>query len=316
MQRPVGTGIEYNVACKRPITAYRSIHHSNKGNWPIVFNRNDGYSDIKLKLPCGQCIGCRIEITQMWATRCVHESQMHTENSYITLTYNEESLPLNGSLYKPHFQKFMKRLRKEYGHQIRYYHCGEYGDELSRPHYHALLFGHSFQDKTFFKNENGNNHYISQELTKIWGKGHATIGDVTYQSSRYVAGYIQKKLTGQKSNGHYKGHQIEYATGSRNPGIGQPFYEKYKDDMFNIGRVILMDNRQVKIPRYYEELLKKEDPKRYRRYKALQKPGLPGTDIYNPEKTEERLRKRELYQTLTYKQKNTRSLENGKNIFS
>jgi hypothetical protein len=43
----------------------------------------------------------------------LHEASLHIFNSFITLTYDPEHLPEDGSLNVLHFQKFMKRLRKK-----------------------------------------------------------------------------------------------------------------------------------------------------------------------------------------------------------
>ena len=115
-------------------------------------------------LPCGQCLGCRLKRSQEWATRVVHEAQMHDDqNAFITLTYQEAP----DGLVKQHFTAFMKKLRKTvYPKKIRFFMCGEYGKvypnndysspspppsvlgmvgrTLGRPHYHAIIFGHDF----------------------------------------------------------------------------------------------------------------------------------------------------------------------------
>lgn len=130
----------------------------------------------------------------MWAVRIVHEAQMWPQNSFITLTYRPEDLPQGGSLNVEHYQLFMKKLRaRNTGHKIRFFHCGEYGEKLSRPHYHAILFNYDFPDKKVFSEKNGNTIYTSELLEDIWGKGFCTIGDVTFQSAAYVARYVMKK---------------------------------------------------------------------------------------------------------------------------
>ncbi len=83
-----------------------------------------------LLLPCGQCIGCRLERSRQWAIRCVHEAQLYEENCFITLTYNDENLPTDNSLDKQHWVLFMKKFRKKIApHKIRFFMCGEYGED-------------------------------------------------------------------------------------------------------------------------------------------------------------------------------------------
>ncbi|WP_422851467.1 rolling circle replication-associated protein [Candidatus Ruthia endofausta] len=133
------------VACFHPLTAYCDYDST-----VIHFNSPLPY-ETTLLLPCGQCIGCRLERSHQWAIRCIHEASLYPDNSFITLTYDNDNLPSNRSLDKRHFQLFMKPLRKKYSHKkICFYHCGEYGDLHKRPHYHAILFNHHFEDRVPF----------------------------------------------------------------------------------------------------------------------------------------------------------------------
>lgn len=126
--------------------------------------------------------------------RCVHEAQLHEHNCFVTLTYNDESLPEHGTLYKPHLTDFWKRLRYHKG-EFRYYACGEYGENTKRAHYHACLFGIDFQDKKPFRRIGEHWLYISQELTEIWGHGNTSIGSLTFETAAYTARYVTKKLS-------------------------------------------------------------------------------------------------------------------------
>ena len=199
------------MACYYPMKAYRSQTVNPSGKRSIVFNKNQGFADMEVELPCGQCIGCRLERSRQWAIRMAHEAQLHEDNCFLTLTYNDENLPKHNSLKLKDFQKFMKRLRKAFGKKIRFFHCGEYGEKFQRPHYHAIIFGLDFKDKILFSEQNDQKLYISPTLNKIWGLGHATIGDVTFQSAAYVARYITKKITGDRAQDHY--NEINYETG-------------------------------------------------------------------------------------------------------
>ena len=152
-------------------------------------------SIFNLQLPCGQCVGCRLEYSRQWAMRCLDESKMHKENSFITLTYDQKHLPVDNSLDKRAFQLFMKRLRKRLDKRVRFYHAGEYGEKNGRPHYHAILFNFDFPDKKLHTIRNGYPVWISKSLDEIWGLGICEIGTVTYESAAYVARYIVDKLS-------------------------------------------------------------------------------------------------------------------------
>ena len=104
------------------------------------------------RFPCGQCMACRLNKQREKAMRIGHELQYHKESVFITLTYDPEHLPENGSLVKSDVQKFLKRLRKRLGvERVRYFLCGEYGELGNRPHYHLIVFGLSYNDTRIFE---------------------------------------------------------------------------------------------------------------------------------------------------------------------
>lgn len=145
-----------------------------------------------MTVSCGQCIGCRLERSRQWAVRCMHEKQMHDDACFITLTYDDDNLPFGETLVLSDWQKFMKRLVKKNG-PIRFYHCGEYGDDTNRPHYHAILFGYRPDDPELFSTSGETKLYASPSLRNTWGMGHCTFGDATFETAAYVARYITKK---------------------------------------------------------------------------------------------------------------------------
>jgi hypothetical protein len=249
------------MACYRPLRAYAPASGRNaEGKLHISFKRKIGYEPIWL--PCGQCIGCRLERSRQWAMRIVHEAQMYDRNCFVTLTYDDEYLPKDGSLNKRDFQLFMKRLRKRYGAGIRYYQCGEYGELLGRPHHHAILFNFDFDDKVLWSVRDGVRLYRSASLEQLWPHGYSTIGDVTFESAAYVARYCTKKITGKLAHEHYKGKLPEYATMSRRPGIGRAWLEKYKDDVYNYDYVVVRNGLKLRPPRYYDRIYDEIDPER------------------------------------------------------
>lgn len=289
------------MPCYSPLTGYRAQRVNDSGKRSIVFNPAHGYRDLPVQVPCGQCIGCRLERSRQWAIRCMHEASLHTENCFITLTYSDEHLPSDRSLNVRDFQLFMKRLRKKYNDRaIRFYHCGEYGSRFGRPHYHALLFGFDFPDRQLFRvTSAGSRLYRSRDLESLWPFGFSTIGDVTFDSAAYVARYIMKKVTGDKAAEHYEWidpdtgeiHQRkpEYTTMSRRPGIGKLWYDKYKHEVYPSDEVIVK-GRAVKPPKYYDGLYEIEYPEDAERVKEARKRAAARRKQDN---TTERLRVRE-----------------------
>lgn len=271
-----------------------------------------------LRLPCGQCIGCRLDRSQHWATRLMHESRSHETNSFITLTYEDEYLPPDGSLYKSHFQKFMKRLRKQSDAKLKFFHCGEYGasDKTLRPHYHAILFGMDFPDKQLFTVRNEIPVYTSDRLTDIWGMGFTTCGDVTYESCAYVARYTLKKINGHQADipdpetglrpydrvHAYTGEIIEvlpeYATQSN--GLGKDFIKKYTRDVYDNDMVVI-NGKKTRPPRYYDNYYESIEPEDM---EAIRADRINRFQAFASDNTRHRLRQRK-----TVKEAQTKTLQ-------
>lgn len=260
------------MACYKPLQAWRG-----RGGAP-VFNRNSAIGP-EMKLPCGQCIGCRLEHSRQWAVRLMHEASLHDSKYFLTLTYSPEKLPADGNLNKKHFQDFMKRLRARFSSNlIRFFHCGEYGDKLGRPHYHCILYGLEFPDRIMYRQTNTGRLYVSPMLNDIWGHGFCVIGDVTFESCAYVARYVLKKVTGDMAQGHYlifdkdtgevpvssisgefSYRTPEYVTMSRRPGIARAWYESFSNEVFPSDEVISR-GFPVRPPRYYDKLFSDVHP--------------------------------------------------------
>ena len=245
------------MACTRPVTAWRSKELNANGNRPLVFAEHKGLEGSQLKIPCHQCTGCRIEHGSGWSVRLMHESKFHMCSCFLTLTYDDEHLPEHRSLVKRDVQLFYKRVRKAFPDlPIRHFTVGEYGEKTQRPH---------------SKNKAGDQLYTSADLDRLWGKGQCLIGSVSPQSCGYVAGYAFKKINGKRADEHYRrvdprtGEtwmlQKEFSLMSTHPGIGYQHYANYCDSMYVRGSVIVK-GRQLPIPKYYDRLLKRDDPLR------------------------------------------------------
>lgn len=244
------------MTCYFPLRWYEGpVKEPGKIN--VVYSRRESERGVELNLPCGKCSGCLMARSKAWAVRCMHEASLYEDNCFITLTFDDKNLPYNRSLDVSLFQDFMKRLRKRFGSGIRYFHCGEYGEKYGRPHYHALLFNHDFDDRVLFKEtDSGSRIYISGELQKLWPLGHSSVGDVTFKSASYVARYCMKKVN---VSDEPSGLTKEYVTMSRRPGIGKGWFEKFKGDVFPSDEVVLSGGMKMKPPRYYDNLLDKSE---------------------------------------------------------
>lgn len=288
------------MTCYHPLEAWRV-------DGEITFNSAKRGLGKPLKLPCGQCIGCRLERSRQWAIRCMHEASLYENNCFITLTYSDAHLPVGGTLVLDHFQDFMKRLRKKYGPNIRFYHCGEYGEKTGRPHYHACLFNFDFPDKQLWTNRNGLPVYRSKSLEKLWPFGISEIGTVTFESAAYVARYIMKKVNGKKADDHYDRFdpntgeifrlKPEYTTMSRRPGIGSAWFDKYHADVYPHDRVVVR-GREMRPPKFYDTRFEILDPETFEEVKNNRE---EKAKLWVDNQTEERLNVREKVQQLALK---------------
>lgn len=287
------------MPCYHPLQASFSLREDGKKN--IMFSVSDllgkGFNcENSLLIPCGNCIGCRLERSRQWAVRCVHESQLYEDNCFITLTFSPQGLQKmcpDGSLSRVHVQNFMKRLRRKFSDiRIRVFYCGEYGSKvdelgnhLGRPHYHLILFNFDFFDKQYWKSVNGCRYYTSDVLSDLWSDpdtresyGFCTIGDVTFQSAAYVARYCTKKINGDLADDHYKkvlpsGELItvkpEFAQPSLKPGIAFDWFQQFgMTDIFPRDECVIR-GAKCKPPRYYDKLLERTDPVLFEQIKQL-----------------------------------------------
>lgn len=266
------------MPCFHPLKGFKGL------NGGISWSPSQSFVDLKMQVPCGQCIGCRLERSRQWAVRMMHEAKLHPDNCFLTLTYSPEHLPEDWSLNKRHFQLFMKRLRKKVSpKRISFFHCGEYGDKNGRPHYHAIVFNHNFDDrKVWSKNGRGDVVYTSEVLNELWALGECFIGNVSFESAAYVARYCLKKVVGTKAAEYYRrcnpvtGELYdlvpEYATMSLNPAIGKAWFDRFGNDVRAYDGVVVA-GVLTRAPRYYDKLRGKSSMrkvKRKRLFKTLE----------------------------------------------
>lgn len=284
------------MPCYHPLNAYRTSTFVD-GKRKIVFAKDKELSDEylasigaeRLSIPCGNCLGCRLEYSRQWAVRCYFEAKQHKHNYFVTLTYDDEHVPLNDhlnvdketgevlssevvmTLNPVDLQKFIKRLRtnarrdgiKEDG--IRFFGCGEYGEQKGRPHYHLILFDCPLPDLEVKYIQDGNAYYTSAFLERTWNKGIVIVADFSFQTAAYVARYMLKKHKGHDAN-YYEEHGLvpEFTRCSRRPGIGYDYFRQNKLSIYTSDEVYLpqKDGEPLAVspPAYYDRLMEVDEP--------------------------------------------------------
>ena len=304
------------MACFSRMTAYLVT-----GAGRPVFDRPDGpYRQISL--PCGGCIGCRIQRGTEWTLRLVHEAQLHEHNQFLTLTYNDDCLPGDYGLDHEHFQKFIRSLRKRLKVPLRFFMCGEYGSKFSRPHYHAVIFGLALTDLEPWKKSKGHMTYRSAFLEEVWDRGHVYVGEsVTQDSCGYVADYLLKEGCRDNRKDVYwenpeTGEQVRrkapYIQMSRRPGIGHDWLKRFFTDVFPNDKCIKKvcttsgkeRNREFGAPKYYRRLLQDWNPAMFQEVMARRELAIDDP-AYELDNTPERLAARELVAEARLKRKET-----------
>jgi len=167
--------------------------------------------NTKSLVPCGKCFNCRTNFQNRWCTSLALEAVHHKNDiHFITLTYDDDNYPKDGSISKEEVQKFMKRLRRYveyyYTHlpanrsvskdvipKLKYFAVGEYGSRTGRAHYHLILYGF---DSAL--------HPVEYFIDKAWTKGFTRVDmpkskDVS-KAIRYLTKYITKSLVSTDIN--------------------------------------------------------------------------------------------------------------------
>lgn len=317
------------MGCNHTIPAWRCINVLNRRGdvikkkfgkvKPIFFKKNEpcynneelfykinpkekGYE--YLHLPCGKCKECRLNKARDWANRCMQEMKLSKDNSFITLTYDNENLPRKKAIdvetgeivewetlrFKD-YTKFMKDLRRYYKYHfnidnIRDFACGEYGEKRGRPHYHIIMYNCPIIDlKPDHKNKLGNTIYTSKIIEKIWKKGRVGIAEANWETACYTARYVMKKQKGETRGlvwfndvkKFIKGIEPEDIRTSRRPGIGYNYYIKMKEKMYETDEMFIKNKngvQSIKPCSYYDRLYDLENPDEMKEIKERRKTAL------------------------------------------
>lgn len=262
------------MPCQAPIQAFRP---ANGG--PLLFNApRNGRAYTPFQVPCGYCILCRKEHARQTAVRIYHEAQTHNISSFITLSYSDKHLPEHGSLQYADLRRFLDRMRKRLN-GMRFYAVGEYGDKRQRPHYHACIFGHAFTEHRTILRTLPTLLWTNPYLEEAWGLGLVSVGALTFETARYTASYVTKKLRlkqkyvrTDEETGELIALQQPKCFMSRN--LGRAWWEQFGQQVAEKDYVII-DGRRQKPPRAYDKWLKKQDEARSASIKDQRKANAP-----------------------------------------
>jgi len=206
------------------------------------------------------------------------EASLYPGNNtaFVTLTYDEDSIPPGGTLDPSHLRNYLKRLRfdqrSNYGRTLRYYACGEYGDDSQRPHYHLAIFGIPsclYGRKRYERNAPGKYCCVNCDaIQRPWPYGNADVGTLERASASYVCGYVTKKLS-DPNDFRLGGRHPEFARMSKRPGIGANAIPDVADRLLrlpprflaalpDVPRALRHGGKPYPLGRYLTRLLRKQ----------------------------------------------------------
>ncbi|QCS36671.1 replication initiator protein [Capybara microvirus Cap3_SP_588] len=272
--------------CLNPKKAYLMNYKKDNNKNVILFNKPIYQDWHKIKreiyIPCGICKECKMSHAFDWVVRCTAESLCYENNYFVTLTYDNDKIPMTPyfgdddscfmipTLRYKDVQDFFKRLRSKLDYNdngnVRHFTCSEYGGITQRPHYHSILFGINLTDLKYYKKtENGDILYTSKLLSDCWQNGFVIVGEVTPESIAYVSRYSLKKQVDETYSSY---HLSDFRESpklymSRRPGIGAPYYEKHQ--IHNKWQKLYLnsDLKDIDYPKYFLSMLEINDEELY-----------------------------------------------------
>lgn len=294
----------------------RILKHDEKPDDIEALKEYSGHRYKNTIIPCGKCIGCRLEYSREWANRGMLEAKQYDNNWFVTLTYDDEHLPQpteivdkdgftwvddgsweGGTLVPEHMDKFINHIRKIYEREqnhtgIRFMGCGEYGSEGGRPHYHIILFNMPEVKNDLYHPRiiNQDVYYQSHIIERCWDKGISNICPATWNTIAYTARYITKKINGEWSEQLYasNGKRKEFMRMSTHPGIGKGYYDENKDDIYKNDKIMIKNKSGItycKPPAYFDKLYEKENQKDWKRIQEQRKKDGKNKNLLKAERT-------------------------------
>lgn len=234
-----------------------------------IRDKNLSLSPRLIAVPCGHCEACIYNSAQEWRSRINEEYRVSQNALFVTLTYNDDSLPFaRGTSFdgeckvvpcvsKRDIQLFFKRLRSRFESQfgvsrLRYFLVSEYGPTTLRPHYHAILFNlpsYTAGDKRSLFD-------TSEIIAEEWNLGFVKCDDVNPARIGYITKYLSC-VTDLPSE-----YVRPFRLMSRRPAIGATYLDR--DYLVNwhkrkLATYIPDGKFKIRMPRYYRRRIFDED---------------------------------------------------------
>lgn len=229
---------------------------------PIVIHVNTSNYTV----PCGRCMNCRIKHQSGLEFLCTKELlyrySLGQGASFVTLTYTDEHVPKNKygymTLRKSDLQKFFKRVRKNiadnnYPFNFSYVACGEYGDTLSRSHYHIVFLGLTDAEAQLV-------------CRKAWPYGLIDVGPLTSGGLRYVLKYCSKTAFNSDVKALEEQNEIEHQFLCHSVKLGRHWIDTHIDDIVSNGFTFLQKGVRVPLPKSVMQYVSKKTGVDYRPY--------------------------------------------------
>lgn len=203
---------------------------------PISVRCDEGDYNV---VPCGRCIVCKDNRIKDWFIRIMCEVSYCDYSKFVTLTYDDEHVGMN-ELDHRDWQLYMKRVRKSLGDiKVKYYMCGEYGEEMGRRHFHAIMMFYDVPE----------DFDLRETITGSWSCGFVSVGSVTPRSVRYCLNYMEKEF---KNKDH---KVVPYQKMSQ--GLGDRYFNDQKHNLGKLG-YLSYEGKKYDIPRYAKEKYENE----------------------------------------------------------
>lgn len=190
-------------------------------------------------VPCGKCVAC-LSRKRNEMTYRLNQEQLYSSYSYfLTLTYDQENMPIKMQdnipyfvFNKKHVQDYLKRCRYYMGEmnkdlKFSYFCVSEYGAHTHRPHYHMLVF---VKNDKFLKYKNT----IFQIMHSNWKHGFSVVKPTNQANIHYCTKYCLKNLEDLPND------CIDpvFSLSSKRPYLGAAAEEKLE---FQYGRHVISD---------------------------------------------------------------------------